>query len=626
MKMKYKLFRVISPLAGNKKGTLTFPPISLGIIYRHLKDNNFNISQDDLHCLWHKRYPSKYNEKLLSISNDEKQLWNYIEGNSDADWEWFGQLVIELSDFKSPDIFLFSLISSDLQCCRATLALAFYLKKRFNKKIILGGEYFAYAPIYYIIDKVFLYNIIDYYIIGYAEDALVKLLNVVSNGKSIKNLNDIPGLVYLHNNKVEKNPLALEHQVVPPSFDGLPIDFYKWSAKCIYPDLPNNELTLPFHLTTGCPHNCSFCDCSGIKKMSVYSPKDAVFEIKQLVKKHDCKTIFFLDNTINISKHFITELCNEIIKEKLNIQWMACGSVCGMDKTTLMKMRKSGAIRIVWGLETGSNRLLQFIKKPFSLEKAIDIFKFSHEIGIWNGVDIIVGLPTETNSEFHETLHFLDNYSDILDEVWVYQFYLNTMSDMCNNAADYGILNLQPVNRTLTKDAVNGSVCASYVFDEINGLKWKAKEKQLKSRMGKILMHIAKLKLYPMGLEHEQQANLLSWCYRQSHDKDVIKNLYHQYWEKLQIHRTWKPAGYKAENVIGLSHELLELFNDEKEKERNLEFDNFWKKIYPEKYMPFYQELPEEISYPESLLIDGMFHDMLIYSRIKKMLIEDKKL
>jgi hypothetical protein len=61
-----------------------------------------------------------------------------------------------------PDIILLSLISSDTFCCKATLALAHYLKKEFAKPIVVGGEYFAYGLIGYEIDRILRLGVIDF--------------------------------------------------------------------------------------------------------------------------------------------------------------------------------------------------------------------------------------------------------------------------------------------------------------------------------------------------------------------------------------------------------------------------------------------------------------------------------
>ncbi|GEM_PF-1083541 len=617
--MKFKLFRVVSPLSGGKKGTLAFPPISLGILYRYLRECHFDIEQDDLHCRWHHEMPVQDNRKLLSISNDEQRMWKYLKGNRDEGWEWFGQKVLELSDFETPDVFLFSIISSDIQCCRATLAFAGFLKRRFNKPIIIGGEYFAYAPIYYMIEPVLSLGIADYYILGYAEKSLEQLLSVISGKASRGLLREVQGLVYFENNQTCKNSFLLKHAVVPPAFDGLPIELYRWSAEIEPPgqtfQAPVLELTLPFHTSTGCPHNCSFCDCSGMEKGTILEPQVIVDELQNLVNRYNCHTFFFLDNTINISKRYINDLCDRIIEARLDIRWMACGSVHGMDEATLVKMHKAGVTRIVWGLESGSSRVLNYVKKPFKLEHASKVFKIAHEVGIWNGVDIIVGIPTETEAEFRDTLDFLESHVDVLDEVWPYQFYLNSASDMCKNPSAYRLTNLRPVNRKLAKDAVNGSVCASYVFDELDGYRWEEKEIQIKKRMVVLLENLVKWRLYPMGLEHEQQANLLSWCYRQSANKADIRRLYHTYWERLAINRTWWSEKGRAISVAEVAEELFKEMDSTDLSD--LKFDEYWKYIYPEEYMPFYPELSPELSYKNSLLIDGMYHDMLVYSKLK---------
>ncbi len=623
--MKLKLFRVVSSLAGGKEGTLAFPPISVGILTRHLRDCGFDTDPDDLHRRWYSTYSPHDTQRLRRLAEDEQRMWRYLAGEPDDDWEWFGDNVTRLSDFETPDAFLLSMISSDLGCCVASLAFASYLKKRFDRPIIMGGEYWVEAPIYDEIERVLTLGALDYYIIGFGEEPLERLLTIVTGRPTSLTLADVDGLCYLHEGQVLKNSFVPEHPLIPPDFAGLPIDLYRWTADCAPPDpalpTPTGELTLPFHTSTGCPYNCTFCDASGIKKLFVLPPKDAVAELKQYVERYNCRTFFFLDDTLNLSPRHINQFCDGILEAGLDIQWMTCASPRGMDQATLKKMRAAGVIRIVWGLESGSDRLLEYVKKPMKIDAAAEVYAMSHEAGIWNGVECIVGLPTETEAEFEKTMGFLEEHAEILDEVWAYQYYLNSNSELFKHPEKYGLTNIRRVNKGLTKDAAYGAVCASHIFDEKDGLCWAEKEAQMIRRHGLILEHIARLGLYPMTWEHEQQPNLLSWCYRHCATKADVRRVYYRYWEKLSLRRTWAASGKKGDSPEELASEIYQDFEHQQPRP---ELDEMWQGSYPDKWNPTYPSFTPDVLYERSLLTDGRLHDMLVYSKLKERLAKDR--
>src|SRR5271156_4234773 len=224
--MQVKLCRVVSPLTGGRYGTLAFPPISLGILARCIRQGGYRLNQDDLHVRWYRQTPVEDHERLRTISDDEQRMWRYLAGADDADWDWFGRELTVLSDFANSEMILLSMISSDLPCCIATLAFARYLKKQFGKPIILGGEYFAYAPIHDEIKRVLDSGVIDYYVLGFGEEPLQKLLQILSGQASTEELAKVPGLRCLENGTVRENSFVPHHRLVPPDYDGLPIDLY----------------------------------------------------------------------------------------------------------------------------------------------------------------------------------------------------------------------------------------------------------------------------------------------------------------------------------------------------------------------------------------------------------------
>jgi hypothetical protein len=618
--MQVKLCRVASSLSGVRYGTLAFPPISLGILARHLRDLGHQVDLDDLNIRWYRQMSVADQERLRAFSADDQKMWRYLAGSDDADWSWFGDEIATLSDFAQADVILLSMISSDIPCCISTLAFAKYLKQRFGTPIVLGGEYFAYAPIHDEIQRVLQSGVLDYYVLGYGEEPLEMLLQIVAGDRPREDLDRVPGLRYLNHGALRQNSFVPHHALVPPDFEGLPVDLYRWSAECEPPlpglPAPSGELTLPFHTSTGCPYVCSFCECSGMKKMSYLSAEKAVAELRRLIALHDCRTFFFLDNTLNFSPRWINEFCDRIIDAGLGIQWMDCASGRGIDRPILEKMRKAGVVRIVWGLESGSDRILRKTKKPLDLEQASATLTMSHEAGIWNGVEIIVGMPTETEQEFEETLAFIERHAHVLDEVWTYSYYLNNNSDMFTHHEHYGMTNVRRVNVGLQKDAVYGAVAATHIFDEVGGLTWAEKDEQQKRRLAIMLEHVARLGLYPMTWEHEQQPNLLAWCYRHAKTKAEIRKLYRAYWQKLSLQRTWSMPGRRTHSAALLAQDLYRELDPSAMRDG---IRNVWQSIYADKYAPFFtdEQATPDLTYERRLLIDGRFHDSLVYSELK---------
>ena len=387
------------------------------------------------------------------------------------------------------------------------------------------------------IDDVLKTRAIDYYISGFGEIPLDMLLNYLDGNKKNTDLKLIPGLCYLENSETRTNPYELFHETVVPLFDGLPLKLYQWQPKTELLKnkfiTENDRLVLPFQTSTGCPFNCAFCESSSMNKVSIMPPQTVAKSLEYFKHQYHCHTFFFVDNSLNARPGYVEELCDEIIKRRLNIQWMDSGCVKGMGKDTLLKMREAGCIRIVWGLESGSKRILKFINKPTSLENASKVFHLANEAGIWNGVEILVGMPTETDHEFDETLDFLKDHKDVLDEIWANPYYLNAVSKMYLEPDRYGIQNIKRVNMGLTKEkGMNRASVAE--FDEKSGLKWHDKEKQIAQRLSSVNQLKFSLSLDPGFDLYDYAQHLLSWCYKNFNSKTEIRKAYREFILKLK--------------------------------------------------------------------------------------------
>jgi len=159
-----------------------------------------------------------------------------------------------------------------------------------------------------------------------------------------------------------------------------------------------------------------------------------------------------------------------------------------MDGALLTKMRRSGAVKLTFGMETGSPRLLRYIRKGTSREKIAGLLKTSHELGIWNHIELIGGLPTETDADIGETVSFLKRYSEFIDVYSINPFFMYKTSPFYLEPEKFGLRRSRAgrASRLDPFSAVEAADNFSERFDEIGGLSFARKDAQIR-RSTKIL-------------------------------------------------------------------------------------------------------------------------------------------
>jgi len=271
------------------------------------------------------------------------------------------------------------------------------LKRNLNTKIVLGGAQATLEP-----KRTISNENIDFVMYGEGEITLTKLLN--SLGK--KNFSNIKGLVYKKNNEIKINkpsPLIKDLDEIPlPARHLFPMKKYHSSANL------RGKRTFNIMTSRGCPYRCAYCAGSLIfgKTHRFNSTDKIIEEIKLLKEKYNADSIQFFDETFTVDRKRVIELCDKIIKEKLNIEWSCFTRVNLVDKELLQKMKEAGCYLIFYGLESGVQRLLDLIKKDITIEQSERVMKMTHEVGLETWVSFILGMPTETKKEAEQTINF----------------------------------------------------------------------------------------------------------------------------------------------------------------------------------------------------------------------------
>ncbi len=223
-----------------------------------------------------------------------------------------------------------------------------------------------------------------------------------------KPLQEISNVSYRKDGQVVHNPSR-------PALGTEELDRLPFATEVYKRDLVVENYNVPFLLhpfialytSRGCPALCTFClwpqTLSG-HDWRVRSTENVVQEMRQALKTFpQVKEFFFDDDTFNIRKERVLELCTKF--KPLGFRW-SCTARVHSDYETLKAMADSGARLLIVGFESGDPQILKNIKKGASVEMARRFMKNCKELGILVHGDFIIGLPGETKESIQRTMDF----------------------------------------------------------------------------------------------------------------------------------------------------------------------------------------------------------------------------
>ncbi len=163
----------------------------------------------------------------------------------------------------------------------------------------------------------------------------------------------------------------------------------------------------------GCPFKCTFCNPMSGKQIRTREFDNLITEIRDLKENWNVKFIRFFDEVFIGSKKKIHALCDQLIDEKLDIYWWCQTQVRLVDEELLSKMRRAGCIGIGFGIESGSDRILEEMKKGITKDIARNAIETANRVGIQVGISMIAGTPSETAETLRETSEFVRSMNHI---------------------------------------------------------------------------------------------------------------------------------------------------------------------------------------------------------------------
>lgn len=158
----------------------------------------------------------------------------------------------------------------------------------------------------------------------------------------------------------------------------------------------------------GCPFQCTYCTrIPQTRKMRFRSPDYIVNELREIMLEYRINHFRFVDDIFTLNRDRIISLCEKVINEKLNINWMCITRGDTVDETMLSQMKKAGCVEIDIGVESGSQRILDLMNKRATVESLGNAIQMIKCAGIKAKTYLMYGFPGETDTDRQLTLDFI---------------------------------------------------------------------------------------------------------------------------------------------------------------------------------------------------------------------------
>jgi radical SAM PhpK family P-methyltransferase len=234
----------------------------------------------------------------------------------------------------------------------------------------------------------------DYYVKdSFGEDILVDLVRCIKAGEEP---DGVANVVYRR-----KGMFRISRQEVRPyDFTENPVD---WS-------LFKGRLASVINVRTAvsCPFKCAFCNFPSYAGKYTLAPIDSCERELRALRDQGVRYVQFVDDTFNVPRSRFKDLLRMLIRNDFGFRWNSYFKCQYVDREAMELMKESGCEFVFLGIESGSQTILDNMRKESDVDtyrRCIEIF---NELGIMTMCSVIVGFPGETRATFEETFSFLE--------------------------------------------------------------------------------------------------------------------------------------------------------------------------------------------------------------------------
>lgn len=267
---------------------------------------------------------------------------------------------------------------------------------------------------------------LDYIVLSEGEETLRDLIYTLRRSKG--DVKEIDGLAYRDNGDIKVNPktrFIKDLDVLPfPARDLLPIDRY-FDINLPMQLTNKSKRNLSISTSRGCAFRCAFCSSKTFwgNQYRARSAKSVLAEIDDLVARYGVRELKFEDDNLTFDHQRAKEIFEGMIEREYNLYWNTPNgtSVWTLSDELLGLMKRSGCYEVTVAFESGNQEVMNnIVKKPLSLDTALDRVKAIKKVGLNTVGYFIIGYPGETKAQMKDSFDFARKLG--LDKIYPFAY------------------------------------------------------------------------------------------------------------------------------------------------------------------------------------------------------------
>jgi len=328
----------------------------------------------------------------------------YKEGN-DVEILDCNKISVEIAKkiIKKTDPDIIGLSSWTGKSLKSCIEISKFSKENSDAKVVWGGVHPSILP-YQVIKEEY----VDFVVVGEGDTIFNDLLKNLKSPKKVK------GILFKENGKIKSNlpgtPIKKLDSLPPIPWDIVNINDYafRWI---------DGLKTMALPTSRGCPYNCNFCYNKvfyreGWRAYSLGRVRENLENLLSSYSKIEALKVDYEDNFVGTDMRRAINLSH--LFKTYDLKWGCQLRATNANKKMLRTFKENGCEYIFFGVESGSQRILDFLNKRTSTEQIVDIFDFCNKIGLRSVASFMLDIPTETMRDLSETVKLAKRLKSVL--------------------------------------------------------------------------------------------------------------------------------------------------------------------------------------------------------------------
>jgi len=301
---------------------------------------------------------------------------------------------------ETPDIVGITTVTMSVdRCAEAARRLK---ARRSDLRIVAGGPHLSSVPE----ETMRRFPAFDIGVVGEGEDIVIDLIEALRTGRDLQT---VKGILFRRDGRIVRN----RRRPLIQNLDRLPMPAWDLAhdlTGCYRPSAPS-YLRLPsttLVTSRGCDGRCIFCNSRAIHgSLRCFSADYVLGMIAHLRDHYGIRDLSIYDDNFLRIPDRVEKICRTILDRKWDLTWSCYSRVDQGDYNLFRLMKKAGCWQVSYGIESGSQRILDFLRKDVTLEQIDCMIRETKRAGLRTRGFFMIGNILETEESIRETVEFL---------------------------------------------------------------------------------------------------------------------------------------------------------------------------------------------------------------------------